>query len=70
MPWAQQTSSHLMAFPELVEGFQVLNLMTKHSSVEPVEYTPPLLNDSSLIFLTTARTYAKPHDILVWQPYA
>ena len=57
MPRAQQICSHLMAFPELVEGFQVLNLMTKHSSIE---HTPPLLNDSSLIFLTTARTYAKP----------
>ncbi len=41
----QQTYSHSMAFPELVEGFQALNVMILHSSVEPVEHTPPLLHD-------------------------
>jgi len=58
----QQIYSRLMAFPELVEGFQALNLITLH--------TPPLLHDSSLAFLTSARIYAKLHDAFVWSFHA
>jgi len=39
-----------------VEGFPALNLTI-------LKHPPPFLNDSSLVFLTTARIYAKLHDV-------
>jgi len=40
--------------------------MFGNTSVEAIviKHTPPLLNDSSLVFLTTARIYARLHDDL------
>ena len=34
-----------------------------------LKHTPPLLNDSSLVFLKTARIYTKLHDVIDYRQH-